>query len=152
MYGTIYGTHRQTPTPTPDTDTDNVLIFLSSWRHGICSIWLVFDLNVLRWHLHISILIPTLLKWSHTPAYIAGICNFCSVVNNLIGSGVIQWSGMKTVGKECNFEALPYLVGLLHVLLPLIATPAVFLIPNVLQTEHLIDWETEGWYLSERTD
>ena len=24
--------------------------------------------------------------------------------------------------------------------------PAIFLIPNMLQTERLIDWEKEGWY------
>ena len=59
---------------------------------------------------------------------------------------------MKTVGEECDFEALPFLVVIFQILLPIVVgIPAMFLIPNVLQTERLIDWEKEGWY-SERTD
>jgi hypothetical protein len=27
----------------------------------------------------------------------------------------------------------------------------MFLIPNVLQTEHMIDWEKEGWFLDDDT-
>lgn len=73
-------------------------------------------------------------------------------MTSLIGSGVIHWSGMKTVGEECDFEALPFLVVIFQILLPIVVgIPAMFLIPNVLQTERLIDWEKEGWY-SERTD
>lgn len=69
------------------------------------------------------------------------------MVSNLIGSGVIHWSGMKTVGDNCNFEALPYLIVIFQICVPLaIGIPAIFLIPNVLQTEHLIDWKKEGWY------
>jgi hypothetical protein len=59
---------------------------------------------------------------------------------------------MKTVGEDCNFEALPFLVVIFQILFPIIiGIPAMFLIPNVLQTERLIDWEKEGWY-SEKTD
>ncbi|KAL7542103.1 hypothetical protein ACHAXR_011515 [Thalassiosira sp. AJA248-18] len=80
-------------------------------------------------------------------AYTVGIANFCSMVSSLIGSGVIQWSGMKTVGDNCDFEALPYLIVVFQILVPmLIGIPAAFMIPNVLQTEHLIDWEKERWY------
>jgi len=83
-------------------------------------------------------------------AYTVGIANFCGMVSSLLGSGVIQWSGMRTVASEgeiCDFEALPYLIVLFQILLPiLIGIPAVLLIPNVLQTEPLIDWEKEtGW-------
>lgn len=85
-------------------------------------------------------------------AYTVGISNFCGIVTSLIGSGVIHWSGMKTVGEDCNFEALPFLVVIFQILFPIIiGIPAMFLIPNVLQTERLIDWEKEGWY-SEKTD
>lgn len=53
---------------------------------------------------------------------------------------------MITVGKGCDFKALPYLIVAFRVVLPLlIAIPAMCLIPNVLQTEHMIDWEMEGW-------
>lgn len=54
---------------------------------------------------------------------------------------------MDTVGEDCNFEALPSLVAITKVLVPIIVgVPAAFLIPNVLQTENPIDWEKEGWY------
>ena len=54
---------------------------------------------------------------------------------------------MDTVGEDCNFEALPSLVAITKILVPIIVrVPAAFLIPNVLQTENLIDWEKEGWY------
>merc|ERR1712110_1246171 len=80
-------------------------------------------------------------------AYTVGIANFCNMVSQLLGSGVIQWSGMVTVGEKCDFEALPYLIVVFQILLPmLVGIPACFLIPNVLQTEHLLDWEKEGWY------
>ena len=73
-------------------------------------------------------------------------------MTSLIGSGVIHWSGMKTVGEDCNFEALPLLVVIFQILAPIvIGIPAMFLIPNALQTERLIDWETEGWYSSSET-
>lgn len=84
-------------------------------------------------------------------AYTVGIANFCGMVSSLIGSGVIKWSGMVTVGQNCDFEALPYLIVIFQILLPmLIGIPAIFLIPNVLQTEHLIDWEKESWYEEHR--
>jgi len=80
-------------------------------------------------------------------AYTVGIANFCGMVSSLLGSGVIQWSGMITVGDTCDFDALPYLIVIFSILVPmLVGIPAAFLIPNVLQTEHLIDWEQEQWY------
>ena len=69
------------------------------------------------------------------------------MVSSLLGSGIIKWSGMVTIGESCDFSALPYLVVVFWILLPmLVGIPACFLIPNNLQTEHLIDWEREGWY------
>ena len=64
------------------------------------------------------------------PAYTVGIANFCGIVSGLLGSGVIQWSGMRTVGDDCDFEALPYLIVVFQMLVPmLIGIPAAFLIP-----------------------
>jgi len=86
-------------------------------------------------------------------AYTVGVSNYCSMVSQLIGSGMIQWSGMKTIGNDCNFEALPYLLVFGQILLPLcVGIPACFLIPNVLQTEHLIDWDKEAWYEGRPTE
>ena len=60
---------------------------------------------------------------------------------------------MDTVGEDCNFEALPSLVAITKILVPIIVrVPAAFLIPNVLQTENLIDWEKEGWYSHKDSD
>ena len=72
------------------------------------------------------------------------------MVSSLLGSGVIQWSGMVTLkadNQDCDFEALPYLIVIFQILVPmLVGIPAIFLIPNTLQTERLIDWEQESWY------
>ena len=83
------------------------------------------------------------LNNDHATAYVIGMTNFCRVLNLLIGSWVIQWSGMTTLGKDCDFKALPYLVVAFKIVFPfLIAIPAMCLIPNVLQTEHMIVWES----------
>ena len=69
------------------------------------------------------------------------------MVSTLLGSGVIKWSGMRTIGDDCNFAPLPSMLVICQVLVPLVVgVPAAFLIPNNLQTEHLIDWEREGWF------
>jgi len=76
-------------------------------------------------------------------------------VNTLIGAGIIRWSGMVTVGENCKFDALPSLILITKILIPIIiGIPATFLIPNVLQTERLIDWSREDWFFfnSVRTD
>jgi len=81
-------------------------------------------------------------------AYTVGIANFCGMVSNLLGSGVLKWSGMSTVGDDCNFDSLPNLIVIFSILIPtLVGIPATFLIPNVLQTENMIDWEKEQWYV-----
>lgn len=79
-------------------------------------------------------------------AYIVGIANFCNMLSGLLGSGIIKWSNMKTVGEDCNFDNLANIIVLFKILLPmLVGIPATFLIPNVLQTEPLIDWNQERW-------
>lgn len=83
-------------------------------------------------------------------AYVVGIQNFSNMLSGLLGSGIIQWSGMVTVGDNCNFDALSQLIVLWKILIPiLVGIPATFLVPNKLQTEPLIDWKQEAWYGSE---
>ena len=68
------------------------------------------------------------------------------MVATLLGSGVIHWSGLKTVGDNCDFGALPDLIVITQILVPLaVSIPVTFMIPNVLQTEQMIDWEKESW-------
>ena len=82
-------------------------------------------------------------------AFVLGMFEFCGIVTDLIGSKVIDWSQMKTEGDDCDFQALPALVVMTQILIPIIiGIPAIFLIPNVFQTENLIDWEQEGWSTS----
>ena len=87
---------------------------------------------------------------NNTTAYTVGIANFCGMVSTLLGSGVIEYSGMITVKPddgECDFTALPWLIVIFQIFVPMvIGIPCVFLIPNVLQTEKLIDWDKEEWY------
>ena len=69
---------------------------------------------------------------------------FCGIVSNLLGSKAIDWSGIKTVDEDCNFTPLPYFVLITQIVIPIgIGIPAVFLIPNVYQTENLIDWAND---------
>lgn len=86
---------------------------------------------------------------SAVTAFVLGMFEFCGIVTDLIGSKVIDWSRMKTEGDDCDFQALPALVVMTQILIPIIiGIPAIFLIPNVFQTENLIDWEQEGWSTS----
>ena len=83
----------------------------------------------------------------------AGIGTFCYIITNVLGSGIIRWSGMRTVGEDCNFDDLPHLIVVYQILLPLVVgIPATLFIPNLLQTEQLIEWEKESWYEDETHD
>lgn len=83
-------------------------------------------------------------------AYSAGIGTFCYIITNVLGSGIIMWSGMTTVGEDCNFDDLPHLIVVYQILVPLaIGVPSTLFIPNVFQTEQLIEWERESWYEDE---
>ena len=86
-------------------------------------------------------------------AYSAGIGTFCYIITNVLGSGIIRWSGMRTVGEDCNFDDLPHLIVVYQILLPLVVgIPATLFIPNLFQTEQLIEWEKESWYEDETHD
>jgi hypothetical protein len=70
-----------------------------------------------------------------------------------MGSEAIRLSGIKTIGEECNFDALSFLIVVTKIIIPIgIGVPAMFLIPNKLQTECLIDWEKEGWINNNETE
>jgi len=75
------------------------------------------------------------------------------MVSGLIASGAVKWSGMVTIdqGQGCNFDALPWLIVLCQMIIPLvIGMLGILLIPNKLQTEHLIEWPRE-WMGEEGT-
>ena len=86
-------------------------------------------------------------------SYAVGIATFCFMMSNLWGSAIIKWSTMKTVGTDCNFDELPAIIGVCQILLPIVVgLPATLLIPNMRQTEPLIDWEKERWYEEDDKD
>ena len=86
-------------------------------------------------------------------AYSVGIGTFCFMFSNLLGSGIIKWSGMITVGDHCDFNNLPYLIVIFQILVPLaVGIPATLFIPNVHQTERLIDWKKEQWYEDDKEE
>mmetsp|Transcript_14381 Transcript_14381/g.23363 ORF Transcript_14381/g.23363 Transcript_14381/m.23363 type:complete len:246 (+) Transcript_14381:2-739(+) len=85
-------------------------------------------------------------------AYSTSIGTFCFMVTNLLGSAVLKWSGMKTIGEDCDFDSLPGLVVIFQILVPILGGIAAIMlfIPNVHQTEPLIDWKKERWYEGEK--
>jgi hypothetical protein len=86
-------------------------------------------------------------------AYVQGLSSFCNLAANIMGSEAIRLSGIKTIGEECNFDALSFLIIVTKIIIPVvIGIPAMFLIPNKLQTECLIDWEKEGWNNNNETE
>lgn len=79
-------------------------------------------------------------------AYTLGIQNYASMLKGLLGSGIIKWSGMITIGENCNFDELSQLIVLWKISIPiLVGIPATFFVPNKLQTEQLINWKAETW-------
>ena len=127
------------------------LYFSLSFLHEWCKFFRTAS------HLPQSILLCTVYAKAAPPgmesavfSYTVGISNFCGMVSTLLASGIVKWSGMVTIGNDCNFDALPYLIVFCQMIIPLvIGLPAIFLIPNKLQTEHLIDWAAEGWYVED---
>lgn len=73
-------------------------------------------------------------------AFMAGISNFSGMVAQISGTVLYKAAGVvTTLDPVCNFEALPWLVLLCHVCLPLmIAVPAVWLVPNLRQTDSMM--------------
>lgn len=79
-------------------------------------------------------------------AFTSGVSMFCNISTTMLGAGIITWSGMTTIGENCDFRAFPYLITTFQICLPLaIGIPAIFMLPNVLQTETIINWEKEKW-------
>ena len=76
-----------------------------------------------------------------TFALIAGVSTYASTFSSLVGSSLMNLSGLKTTGEECDFSALPMLIASLSIVLPiLLGIPAIyFLIPNILQSESFPD-------------
>lgn len=73
-----------------------------------------------------------------TFAFLAGISNFARGFSELSGVVIFTAAGVNTTAGSCNFEPMPILVIICHIVLPLmIAVPAVFLIANIYQTEQL---------------
>ena len=71
-------------------------------------------------------------------AFIAGLANFARMVSELNGSIIFSASGINTVPGQCDFSALPWLVLLCHILMPLtIGICASFLLPDIKQDENL---------------
>lgn len=66
-------------------------------------------------------------------AFMAGIANFARMQAKLSGAVITAAAG---VGKDCNFEALWWLVLLCHAVFPLcIGVPAVWLVPDMEQQQ-----------------
>ena len=74
-------------------------------------------------------------------AFVAGISNFSRMVSTLAGSIIFKTAGVVTVPDPvCNFEPMWYLLIVCHIVLPLIVgIPAVWLVPNLKQTDTIED-------------
>ncbi|CEM16026.1 unnamed protein product [Vitrella brassicaformis CCMP3155] len=77
---------------------------------------------------------------STTFAILEGFRMFGSTVSRAVGVYVINQAGIKTTPPGCDFSALPLLVVICHMALPLIAIPLTFvLIPNKYFHDPLVD-------------
>ena len=73
-----------------------------------------------------------------TFAFLAGISNFARGIAEMSGVVIFTAAGVNTTVGSCNFDAIPMLVLLNHIVLPIIiGVPAVFLISNIYQNEGL---------------
>lgn len=85
-----------------------------------------------------------------TYAYLAGMSNFAGTVSSLSGAMAIDWANLKmnpplgnlTAAADvyvCNWDNLWLLVLIGHIIAPVVVgCAAVFVIPNVYQTEPLL--------------
>lgn len=82
-------------------------------------------------------------------AFVAGVSNFSRMVSELAGSLIFKSAGVITVPEPehnipCDFSALWYLLIACHVVLPLcVGMPAVWLVPNLRQTDTIEEIEME---------
>jgi hypothetical protein len=71
-----------------------------------------------------------------TYAFLAGISNFAGMFAELSGAAIFEAAGIVTTETVCNFDALPWLVLVCHILVPTaVSIPATWLVPNIYQTE-----------------
>jgi hypothetical protein len=67
------------------------------------------------------------------------------MVSNLTGAVVVELVGIKTVLPNCNWDALPYIMILGHVVIPtLVGLPTIFLLPVARQMDAI---EADGTVL-----
>ena len=89
---------------------------------------------------------------SATYAFLAGISNFSFMVAELSGAVIFEAAGI----KSCNFDALWWLVLTFHIILPIaVGIPISWLIPNITQTEIVLEDETEDielFFIEESSD
>lgn len=76
---------------------------------------------------------------SATFAFFGGVIGFVGVFTSLLGATVMDSSGLKTIGEDCDFSELPGMVVKFYVVLPLlVGLPSIrFLIPDAFQNEPL---------------
>jgi len=80
-----------------------------------------------------------------TFAFLAGVSNFGGMVSQLSGVAIFEAAGIKTLSPNCNFESLWWLILAFNIGLPLAAgIPSTWLIPDMRQTDQLIQGETPG--------
>lgn len=75
-------------------------------------------------------------------AFLAGISNFAYMTKELSGVIIYTAAGIVT-NTPCNFDNLALLILMCHIVLPIMAVPAVFMIPNIRQDQTLDDAEKE---------
>ena len=62
-------------------------------------------------------------------AFIAGLANLGGIVSSLTGAVLIDAVGLKTVPPDCNWDALPLLMSVGHILVPIVVgVPSIFLL------------------------
>lgn len=70
-------------------------------------------------------------------AFMAGIYNFSTVTNSLMGALLYEAAGVRTVG-DCDFSSLWWLILIFNIALPIaISIPSAFLIPDEYQDQSL---------------
>lgn len=76
---------------------------------------------------------------SCTYAYLAGVSNFGRMISMITGAMLVDLFGIVTIGSNCNWDALPWLILGGHVVIMLVVSvPASWLIPNEPQDADLL--------------
>lgn len=78
-------------------------------------------------------------------AFIAGVANLGNTVSQIMGAVALDVVGLQTVEPHCNWDALPWLSLVGHTVVPaVVGIPAIWLIPNIRQTDHIYDQPAES--------